>query len=276
MFSVELIWLWNKYKIQYRSYKWTTAIIKVELSVFIVSVYYHLSANGPLWYRGFVFSLISHSEINWVLQVSECRIRPLLSDAKIITANMPDFGVEGWWKIRIIFICSRICNNPLFQEIVNLAGSSCGFHVLLFSGMVPRLHRAKEPSLLWEILTETCSWVITAQGELPGQRDESQPSFWSINLRYHSHFQSAPSKIIGWHQPAAPCGRHRWPEMYLILLWLLTSDAAADVQVWGLNNTDPSPAKIKRKHFSLVQPRPGFPSQWTGDTLTDAVLLKAR
>lgn len=114
MFSVELICFYNKYKIQYRSYKWTTAIIKVELSVFIMSMYYHLSANGPLWYRGLVFSLISHSDINWVLQVSVCRIRPLLSDAKIIAANMPDFGVEGWWKIRIIFICSRICSNPLF------------------------------------------------------------------------------------------------------------------------------------------------------------------
>ena len=56
----------------------------------------YLSTEGSLWYRRLAFSLISHIYVNWVVQVSEGRIRALLSEAKIIAVNMPDFGVEGW------------------------------------------------------------------------------------------------------------------------------------------------------------------------------------
>lgn len=37
-----------------------------------------------------------HIYISWIVQVSEGRIRPLLSQAKITAVNVPDFGVEGW------------------------------------------------------------------------------------------------------------------------------------------------------------------------------------
>lgn len=54
----------------------------------------YLSAKGSLWFRRFAFSLISHIYINWVVQVSQSRIRAFLSEAKILVVNIPAFGVE--------------------------------------------------------------------------------------------------------------------------------------------------------------------------------------
>ena len=47
-------------------------------------------------------------------------------------------------------------------------------------------------------------------------------------------------------------------------VWFWKTATTAEVEVWGLNNTDSSSAKIKRKSCSLLQPCPGFSSQCTG------------
>lgn len=243
----------------------------MELSL-LCPCFYYLSTKEYLWLRRLTFSLISHIQINCVLWVSEThRIRPLLTDVKITMVNMPDFGVEGCWKLRMIFIFPVKYTATLFytslkpREFQLLASALAGFWDSATSPMGEQTFCClRNPH--WAVLLKNPSsgWTL-------GQRDEAQPSLGSTNSCYLLLFPDCFTPNVQWESAL-----RQTPMTQDILGCVVVSSERPGCCKASLGLNNAKSCKIKKKTFLSPPALPSFSSWCARDMLTDAFLLKAR